>query len=263
MVTDPVAFHPDFKARLYSDGSGLNTDEFYVDDFMVGCGDTTDSDLDGTIDVFDCDVYDPAHWSDCGLCVDGDGDGFGSACDLGDDCDDLDAAVNPLGVDLGINGADEDCDGLDGAPLLVEDFETGSVNPLVWSTINGDGGIVSTESYAGVYSLDLGGGGAQALTVLVDTTMCVTVGYRYWGKQGPEQPDSTDTLDVSYDYGAGLRVQESWPGGDTSGVWQYRTGQIPDPLAVSAAFQLEFYALGTGSGFDDYYIDDFALGCAP
>ena len=36
----------------------------------------------------DCDRLSSAHWSDCGRCVDNDGDGYGLKCNLGPDCDD-------------------------------------------------------------------------------------------------------------------------------------------------------------------------------
>ncbi len=40
------------------------------------------------VDNTDCDDASAAHWSDCGSCLDGDGDGYGALCDQGADCDD-------------------------------------------------------------------------------------------------------------------------------------------------------------------------------
>lgn len=72
--------------------SGCTT--FYADD---------DGDLHGDIDLTaiactapvgfvadntDCDPDSDASWSDCGTCVDVDGDTFGAGCDTGPDCDD-------------------------------------------------------------------------------------------------------------------------------------------------------------------------------
>jgi FG-GAP-like repeat/Bacterial Ig domain len=37
----------------------------------------------------DCDPTDAAHFNDCGVCVDNDGDDYGVGCDLGSDCDDV------------------------------------------------------------------------------------------------------------------------------------------------------------------------------
>jgi Putative metal-binding motif len=39
-------------------------------------------------DNTDCDLASAAHWADCGSCVDGDADDYGTGCDLGTDCDD-------------------------------------------------------------------------------------------------------------------------------------------------------------------------------
>ena len=39
-------------------------------------------------DSTDCDDASAMHWSDCGVCIDLDGDGFGVDCNLGSDCDD-------------------------------------------------------------------------------------------------------------------------------------------------------------------------------
>jgi hypothetical protein len=47
-----------------------------------------DSDGDGVNDGTDCAKLNPAHWSDCVVCVDADGDGYGANCNQGTDCDD-------------------------------------------------------------------------------------------------------------------------------------------------------------------------------
>ena len=70
-----------------------------------------DFDGDGVPDATDCAPFDSLHWSDCYTCLDSDGDGFYTDCDLyvpfqpGPDCDDQQSAVYP--------GAPEVCDGLD------------------------------------------------------------------------------------------------------------------------------------------------------
>jgi hypothetical protein len=60
---------------------------------------------DGT----DCNVASAAHWSDCSSCVDGDQDDYGAGCNLGTDCDDGDAAVNPSRPEVPFDGKDNDC----------------------------------------------------------------------------------------------------------------------------------------------------------
>ncbi len=62
----------------------------------------------------DCDEESPAHWHDCGVCVDEDGDGYGvdgSLCDLPeDDCEDADVAFSPEAEEICDNCLNEDCD---------------------------------------------------------------------------------------------------------------------------------------------------------
>jgi len=52
-----------------------------------------------------------------GCCQDGDGDGYGTSCDLGEDCDDGDPLRSPASVELPDDGIDNDCNGeVDEAP---------------------------------------------------------------------------------------------------------------------------------------------------
>lgn len=67
---------------------------FYVDNDGDGHGDPDDTMTacvtpDGYAPgATDCDDTLTGHWSDCGLCLDADGDDHGDSCDLGEDCDD-------------------------------------------------------------------------------------------------------------------------------------------------------------------------------
>ncbi len=263
VITDPAAFHAGFRVRLVSNGSGLNFDNFFIDEFLVACG-SPDSDYDGVMDFLDCDIYDPAHWSDCGLCVDLDGDFYGAQCDYGEDCDDADAAINPAGIDLATDGADQDCDGIDGPPLLYDDLDSGVIDPLIWNAVSGDAGIDGTQYYSPSFSLNLGGGVGTAETVQLDTTVCANVGWAFMGKRGPEMPDNLDDLTINYWDGAGWVNTSVLPGAgivDLSFVLQQ--GVITDPLAISTTFQLNLRSTGSGIGTDDFFVDNIAVGCAP
>jgi hypothetical protein len=66
-----------------------------------------DTDGDGRSDGTDCSPLDPAIWSDCGSCVDNDGDSYGANCDRGPDCDD----ANPNTWDTCATCHDNDGDG--------------------------------------------------------------------------------------------------------------------------------------------------------
>jgi hypothetical protein len=67
----------------------------------------------------DCDDRKPQHWSDCAACRDEDGDGWGLACNLGADCDESRARVNPSQIEIDYNGLDDNCDGDFGRDLRV------------------------------------------------------------------------------------------------------------------------------------------------
>jgi hypothetical protein len=110
VIEDGNASRADFAMRFTTATSTCGP--FYVDDLFVACT-GPDADGDGQVPVADCDDADPQHWADCGACVDGDGDGFGLDCDLGPDCADADATVHPGAAELGGDGVDSDCDGLD------------------------------------------------------------------------------------------------------------------------------------------------------
>lgn len=115
VLTAASALHPLFRIRFQTtDGSGTCCDDFFIDDVAVGCNVSTDSDSDGVIDPFDCAALDPDHWNDCGACIDGDGDDYGTGCNLGPDCADGNAAVNPRQADPTVDGTDQNCNGTDG-----------------------------------------------------------------------------------------------------------------------------------------------------
>jgi len=263
LITDPGAIWSGFRLQLVTNGSGYGFDNFHIDDFWVTCG-VGDNDGDGLPPPIDCDDTDPNHWSDCLTCVDADGDDFGVGCDLGDDCNDGDPTVNPVGVDLGLDGLDQDCDGIDGAPLLFDDFDTGVVDPLVWSSVSGDAAIDGFEFWSPSFSLRLGGGVGIADTVTVDTTACTNVAWSFMGKRGPEMPDNGDDVNIYYWDGAAWVNTATWAGvGVIDPDFIPQGGVITDPLAISATFQLNLTSNGTGIGFDDFFVDDFAIGCAP
>jgi hypothetical protein len=110
--------------------------------------DGLDNDCDGTADS--PTPLDAPTWYE-----DADGDGYGSASasvvqcaagsgqvDNAEDCDDTDATVSPDGVELALNGLDEDCDGVDETELDLGD---------AWATLSGEAsGDMAGWAVAGV-----------------------------------------------------------------------------------------------------------------
>ena len=260
-IVDPAALRSDVKIRLQSDGSGQGSDDFYVDDLSLFCG--GDADGDGFFGVLDCDDDDAAHWSDCGLCVDVDGDGYGVDCDLGVDCDDNDATQFPGQSDPPGDGDDTDCNGVDG-PGLFDDFELGAPDPLVWRSINGDFTYDSTYVASGGYSLNLGGGGGVAESVRSDLSVCSDgVTFRYQAKRGPEVPETGDDLVLEWHDGTGWVELDRLAGAlVTDPVFLEREGRIVGSTDALSSLQIRFTSNGSSSNNDDFYIDDLFIGCS-
>ncbi len=172
----------------------------------------------------------------------------------------------PQPGDLCGNGVDDDCNGIaDDGCMVTDKFDTGALNPTVFTSLSGDGGVLSGYFYSGAYSLNLGGGGATATTVVLDSSTCNAVAWSYWGKRGPEAPDLSDGdhLRLQYFDGATWADADDWPGGNgiDDAAFSFRSGTLTAPAALHAAFQLRLVSNGSGVGFDDYYVDDFSFGC--
>jgi len=263
-IYDPMARSSSFQLRFVTSESAWDYDNFYIDDLQITCA--WDQDGDGVDLAFDCDDHDGDHWSDCGLCSDPDGDGYGVGCDLGDDCDESDPGLNPGIADLYGDGVDTNCDGVDGVGITwSDDFETGDVDYGLWDAMIGNFSYSSEYVGSGNWSLNLSGGIGEAYTVPLDTRYCFNgIEWSYMGKRGPDTPDWADFLRVDYWNGSVWVAWDVWYGsGVTDAAFSYREGIITDPLAQAENFQVRLYSDGSGNNIDDYYIDDFELRCAP
>jgi hypothetical protein len=117
-----------------------------------------------------------------------DGDGFGAddavvlSCTsvpglitTGGDCNDSDAAVNPLGTET-CNGLDDDCDGTvdeDCVLVAVKAFLEGPYDPatgLMNDGLRALGLVPTTEPYSGLGYVHVGGGGETTTPVVLATT---------------------------------------------------------------------------------------------
>ena len=238
-------------------------DEVYLDDLLVECGEI-DQDLDGIPADQDCDDTDPWHWSDCGLCIDMDFDGFGPGCDLGPDCNDSEPDAFPGNPEVDGDGIDQDCDGFDSTTVLFDDFELGIADPLVWDTLTGTSiGVVDTESHGGDHSLNLDGG-TTATTWTLDH-----VELRHPGVEGPRPavagPPPRPATICSCPTTTGPRPTStccrSRGGPATTGsCGTTARSSIWRPTRPPSACSSTNDSLSTG--FDDYYVDDFGVGCS-
>ena len=258
-IDDPVAFGPQLGIRLVNTAPLAGFDHVHVDDLMLICdADPGDDDGDGAINTLDCAPSDPSHWRDCSRCIDDDGDDFGARCDLGEDCDDVDALVHPGAADPFGDGLDTDCDGLDG-PSLSDGFESGGLDPAWWQASTG--AVVTREQAArGSYSLELDDG-ASVETVPFDASACPGVLWIYQGKRGFPPPEPGDEVQLSWWDGTSFVPADTWAGdGTTDPAFAPRWGLITDPAALWSGLQLEIQHMGSLS--DAFYLDDLALACS-
>ncbi|MFH1467103.1 MAG: MopE-related protein [Pseudomonadota bacterium] len=109
--TDDVDDRDEYAAALHIADAGTYA---YAFRFSVdGGGNWLYCDLGGNRAA---DAYDPDDQGVALVARDADGDGYYSAEDLGDDCDDGDAGINPGADDIPLDGIDQDCSGDDALP---------------------------------------------------------------------------------------------------------------------------------------------------
>ncbi|MBX2796278.1 MAG: hypothetical protein KTR31_01375 [Myxococcales bacterium] len=257
-IRDPAAFGPDFRARLRSTAISTSFDDMLVDELFIGCGGAdADGDLVDVVD--DCDDTDPNQWSSCAVCVDADGDGRGVDCDLGIDCDDTDSAVFPGNTDTPGDGTDSDCNGFDG-PGLFDDFETGTLEPTIWDSLQGNTSVTTSPTADGsAFALNLDGL-AVAETVSVDLAACTDVIWLYEGQGSTATPTTVDLV-LSYWDGTGFVEADRWQGGTETNEFAFRFGVLTDPNAANADFRMRFEHTGAFT-FDPFTVDDFGFSCA-
>ncbi|MBX2796530.1 MAG: hypothetical protein KTR31_02640 [Myxococcales bacterium] len=261
VVTDKSALDADLQLKLSIEGSG-DDDVVFVDDFRMVCsGD--DKDGDGVPPGLDCDPTTEAHWFDCGVCEDADGDGYGAGCDLGPDCNDADSDAHPGVTDVLGDGVDLDCDGADGTALLSDDFERSQLASFDWPIAQDSALLDSTiHPPSGVQSVEFDAGGLLQSDV-IDASACNQVLFSFEVKHGRPTagaPRSLVEWVVSYDTGSGEFVPVHTEVGRTAlTAFELRVVAMPaDAASSTLTLRLEHMA---NSVHNFFYVDDFVLGC--
>lgn len=229
-----------------------------IDDISILC--LADEDGDLVPDHRDCEPADPAHWSDCGTCVDADGDSYGAGCDLGPDCDDGDPSVGPHAADALVDGIDQDCDGIDGPPILHETFDI-TPDPSKWF-LSWSVWMSEPVEGSGTPGLQfLGWGDAEAAPI--DASHCPALAWSYRGLGVRAWPYGSANLYFEYWTGADWVAAHTWELHPAlPAEWLTHTGRTE--LAGVAASQLRIRLRGElPSSIDRFYVDDLAVGCAP
>lgn len=229
--------------------------------------DGIDNDCDNKTDDDDF-AYDATEY-----CEDNDGDGYGSPntsvlrCDAPfgyvpncEDCNDNKSTVNPSRTEICGDGVDQDCSGTDLSCQtdLIDDFDTGFVSGVHWQDY--DGTITSSQYSSYPYSFQMDGGGQYLWSEPWDTSSCTSVSWRYHGKRGPETPDVGDYLYLAtIDSTGATHILDSWQGNDyTDSSFTTRSGT---EYSLTGEITFFFQAIGSGAGFDHFYVDDVSIVC--
>jgi hypothetical protein len=128
----------------------------------------------------------------------------------------------------------------------------------------GDYALDSVYVFEGTHSLMLGGAGATIQSMAVDTSACAAVGWSWRGKRGPETPDASDNVSVNWFDGIGWVSGGQWVGiGLTEDVFSLNSTVTLDPAAAHTQFSIQLISVGSGANFDNFFLDNFSVGCAP
>ena len=239
-------------------------------DAAEGVGDEIDQNCDGEETCY-VDADDDGHRLTTTLVsadLDCDDLGEALASDPIDDCDDADGNRYPGNADTTIDGADQNCDLFDTAAIFTDDWDDASFSPqwttTYYATTSNDLDISSSYSVSLPDSVNLGGSGSIMASQTFDTSSCDSVLWRYWIKRGPDAPELVDTLTLQYWNGGAWVTTDSYTGNaSTDSAFVMRVGGISAADARRTGFRLRLITSGGDSLSDDFFVDDFAAGCAP
>lgn len=247
-LLDPVLGWPDADDDGFGDGSVDAVAACEIGPGFVGNPD-------------DCNDTDERHWSDCAVCIDDDDDGFGTNCDLGADCHDDVASANPRGVESGLDGIDEDCDGLDGIGWFDDFSDELFLDLDTWTAVEGPD-VGSPDQILGEDGLTLLGG-QRLLSRPRDLSTCTQV---YWSVRALRGAVGFgDQLLLEYETDDGWVPVPMLVGtGAADAAVSTRRGIIDDPRAMrfGARIRLRHENLSSGGFQEQFIIEEVLATCA-
>jgi hypothetical protein len=261
-VYPPASNHRAFQFRLVTSMTLAPGEVALVDDFQLACA-GPDGDDDGYGDQMDCDDTEGRHWFDCGVCVDDDGDGFGSGCDLGDDCNDADPIMAPDQPDLDVDWIDQDCDGMDF--MFFDDMEAD--DDLWWDA----GGHGEPPGHSGGASMEFSFWDDDVNSKEFDTSGCDTVDWEFWVLHPPPKGIPPVWFFIEFQYGIEMAWQDTTrlvqavatEAVDETPDWERFAGTILDPRATHDAFSIDFDGIGLSDLESAILVDDVIVRCGP
>lgn len=146
-----------------------------------------------------------------------------------------------------------------------DDFPTaGSFNSDIWDTsaISGTPEVddVGTNEPSPPYSMRLNGDGDTIPSITYNTTYSNKIDFSFWYELGGggESPDSGDEIALEYYSNGGLWNQVWTVAGDSTNhnTYQHAEASINSSDAFHENFRYRFRSWGSGSGFDDFFVDD-------
>ncbi len=177
-------------------------------------------------------------------------------------CPDGHASSDPYFDDV-----DENCDGLDGAPLLFDNFEVDDFQSTNWVSFT-NAVLIDDLAFSGRQSLELQPGIAHATTRTFDTSDCKSILWSFYGRRGhPNHGDApgflSETL-IQYFDGTQWKNVKSWKGNKRfDQEFEHYFGTLTAKEAFHEEFALRFYYNNQFLEPEFYVIDDIFLQCIP
>ncbi|MFO7991315.1 MAG: C25 family cysteine peptidase [Thermoplasmata archaeon] len=168
----------------------------------------------------------------------------------------------------GLADLDYEITTLQGGETVFDDFPTsGTFDSNIWDTAGLSGtpevDDVGVSEPSEPYSMRLNGDGDTVPSVVYDTTTSDTIDFSFYYELGGggEAPDSGDSLTLEYYTSSGTWTEAWSTAGDGTlhSTYDYTEFSITNADAYHANFQYRFVSVGSGSGYDDFFVDDITF----